>query len=228
MGKRIALFAATLVAAFALCAQDAKADTIEHDIIHGTEGNVSYSWLTQGSNTSGQLGSGDHKWRIYGAVDFLYSSSLDSISDASGTVDVKEYDGSAWVKVGEITFTDADFGNSDAKDTSGGSLLGVFDVTFTVTDATSDFADAVAARGSATVGFADTTYYGSSFNSFNAKDIRLWGNEQIYDSSLEEATNWGFDWASVSEVPEPGSIVLLGLGVVGFAVVRRRRQQQVA
>ena len=73
---------------------------------------------------------------------------------------------------------------------------------------------------------------------YSLDDLNPNGEAKIL-SYTDGSTNWGFAFEtdsyndynegfiyteSITPVPEPGTIALLGLGAIGFAVMRRRRK----
>ena len=67
--------------------------------------------------------------------------------------------------------------------------------------------------------FYDSTYESMTFNAGETVEVRL---------ALGGERDWDFDWTSfpvegAATVPAPGALGLLGVGLLGFAMVRRRR-----
>jgi hypothetical protein len=63
---------------------------------------------------------------------------------------------------------------------------------------------------------------GANYRYFNSQENRTWatGSNVI---SIADYGNAGA-WTQISHVPEPGSLVLLGLGLAGLLAARQRRQ----
>lgn len=44
-----------------------------------------------------------------------------------------------------------------------------------------------------------------------------------FDNGFDENDGWGIDTMTIARVPEPGTLALLGLGLAGLSLTRRRR-----
>ncbi|WP_101756906.1 PEP-CTERM sorting domain-containing protein [Oceanicoccus sp. KOV_DT_Chl] len=54
-------------------------------------------------------------------------------------------------------------------------------------------------------------------------DQLITGATLIFDNGTYENDGWGIDNVTIAQVPEPGTIALLGLGLAGLFIQRRRQ-----
>jgi hypothetical protein len=45
----------------------------------------------------------------------------------------------------------------------------------------------------------------------------------VFDNGAGENDGWGIDGVTLAKVPEPGTLALLGLGLAGLSIARRRK-----
>lgn len=65
-------------------------------------------------------------------------------------------------------------------------------------------------------------------NSFDGTELILWGqNQAAYNCApytwCKDGKRWGIDLYGTVRVPEPGMLALFGIGLIGLALVRRRK-----
>lgn len=55
-------------------------------------------------------------------------------------------------------------------------------------------------------------------------DIFFTSATLVFDNGVGENDGWGIDQVRIARVPEPGTLALLGLGLAGIGIARRRKQ----
>jgi len=56
-------------------------------------------------------------------------------------------------------------------------------------------------------------------------DVAFSGVNLLFDNGEGNADGWGIDNVSLAKVPEPGTLALMGLGLLGLAIARSRKVQ---
>lgn len=83
----------------------------------------------------------------------------------------------------------------------------------TYEDGSSDFLDIVSPLSNGTIAYI--TVFSDVF--FSSASL-------TFDNNTTRADGWGIDNVSIARVPEPGTLALLGLGLAGLGMARRRKQ----
>ncbi len=83
----------------------------------------------------------------------------------------------------------------------------------TYEDGSSDFLDITSPLGNGTIAYI--TVFSDVF--FSSASL-------TFDNNTTRADGWGIDNVRIARVPEPGTLALLGLGIAGIGLARRRKQ----
>jgi hypothetical protein len=54
-------------------------------------------------------------------------------------------------------------------------------------------------------------------------DLAFTSASLVFDNGVGENDGWGIDGVTLAKVPEPGTLALLGLGLAGLSIARRRK-----
>ncbi len=211
-----------LAVVVALCAVSAaRADLYNQQLTHGSSHGVSFSWLHFGSDANGVVPDPADLWRISGQVQVDYDAAANTL-DLHAPATLSVLDGDMTQTLGSLEVLDLHLDGNAAPD----GLLGWIDIRVNANPGThlADRADSDVHR----VQFLNKHYgsSGSHFNGFRFDDdeleIRLWGNENMYP--VATGGGWGMDWSSSGlpqAVPSPSAAAL---GMVGLALLSRRRR----